>query len=37
MNEETRDKVDNHGVLGITVQSVDSEVSEAYGVRKAFL
>ena len=29
MNEETRDKVDNHGVLGITVKSVDSEVSEA--------
>ena len=35
MNEETRDKVDNHGVLGITVKSVDSEVSEAYGVPEA--
>ena len=37
MNEETRDKVDNHGVLGITVQSVDSEVSEAYGVPEGVL
>ena len=37
MNEETRDKVDNHGVLEITVQSVDSEVSEAYGVPEGVL
>ena len=37
MNEETRDKVDNHGVLGITAQSVDSEVSEAYGVPEGVL
>lgn len=37
MNEETRDKVDNHGVLGITVQSVDSEVSEAYSVPEGVL
>lgn len=37
MNEETRDKVDNHGVLGITVQSGDSEVSEAYGVPEGVL
>ena len=37
MNEETRDKVDNHGVLGITVQSVDSEVSEAYAVPEGVL
>lgn len=37
MNEETRDKVDNHGVLGITGQSVDSEVSEAYGVPEGVL
>lgn len=37
MNEETRDKVDNHGVLGITVQSVDSEVIEAYGVPEGVL
>ena len=37
MNEETRDKVDNHGVLGITVQSVDSAVSEAYGVPEGVL
>lgn len=37
MNEETRDKVDNHGVLGITVQSVDSEVCEAYGVPEGVL
>lgn len=37
MNEETRDKVDNHGVLGITVQSVDSEVNEAYGVPEGVL
>ncbi len=25
MNEETRDKVEDHGVLGITVQTVDSD------------
>ena len=37
MNEETRDKVDNHGVLGITVRSVDSAVSEAYGVPEGVL
>ena len=37
MNEENRDKVDNHGVLGITVRSVDSEVSEAYGVPEGVL
>ena len=37
MNEETRDKVDNHGVLGITVRCVDSEVSEAYGVPEGVL
>ena len=37
MNEETRDKVDNHGVLGITVQSVDSAVIEAYGVPEGVL
>ena len=37
MNEETRDKVDNNGVLGITVQSVDSAVSEAYGVPEGVL
>ena len=37
MNEETRDKVDNHGVLGITVESVDSAVSEAYGVPEGVL
>jgi len=37
MNEETRDKVDNHGVLGSTVQSVDSAVSEAYGVPEGVL
>lgn len=37
MNEETRDKVDNHGVLGITVHSVDSAVSEAYGVPEGVL
>ena len=37
MNGETRDKVDNHGVLGITVQSVDSAVSEAPRCSKAFL
>ena len=28
MNEETRDKVEDHGVLGITVQTVDSAVTE---------
>ena len=37
MNEETRDKVEDHGVLGITVQTVDSDVSEAYGVPEGVL
>lgn len=37
MNEETRDKVEDHGVLGITVQTVDSTVTEAYGVPEGVL
>lgn len=37
MNEETRDKVDNHGVLGITVQTVSEEAVEAYGVPEGVL
>lgn len=37
MNEETRDKVEDHGVLGITVQTVSSDVSEAYGVPEGVL
>ena len=37
MNEETRDKVEDHGVLGITVQTVDSVVTEAYGVPEGVL
>ena len=37
MNEETRDKVEDHGVLGITVQTVADEVSEAYGVPEGVL
>ena len=37
MNEETRDKVEDHGVLGITVQTVDSAVTEAYGVPEGVL
>lgn len=37
MNEETRDKVEDHGVLGITGQTVDSAVTEAYGVPEGVL
>ena len=37
MNEETRDKVEDHGVLGITVQTVSDEVIEAYGVPEGVL
>lgn len=37
MNEETRDKVEDHGVLGITVQTGDSAVTEAYGVPEGVL
>ena len=37
MNEETRDKVEDHGVLGITVQTVSDEVPEAYGVPEGVL
>ena len=37
MNEETRDKVEDHGVLGITVQTVDRAVTEAYGVPEGVL
>ena len=37
MNEETRDKVEDHGVLGITVHTVDSAVTEAYGVPEGVL
>ena len=37
MNEETRDKVEDHSVLGITVQTVDSAVTEAYGVPEGVL
>ena len=37
MNEETRDKVEDHGVLGITVHTVSDEVTEAYGVPEGVL
>ena len=37
MNEETRDKVDNHGILGITVQTVSDEASEVYGIPEGVL
>ena len=37
MNEETSDKVEDHGVLGIIVQTVDSAVTEAYGVPEGVL
>ena len=37
MNEETRDKVEDPGVLGIIVQTVDSAVTEAYGVPEGVL
>ncbi len=37
MNETPRDKVDNHGVLGITGMSVSEEAAKYYGVQRAFL
>ena len=37
MNEETRDKVENHGVLGITVSTVSDEASEVYGIPEGVL
>ena len=37
MNEETRDKVDDHGVLGVTVSTVSDEASEVYGVPEGVL
>ena len=37
MNQETRDKVENHGVLGITVSTVSDEASEVYGVPEGVL
>ena len=37
MNEETRDKVDDHGVLGVTVSTVSDEASQVYGVPEGVL
>ena len=37
MNETPRDKVDNHGVLGITGRSVSDEASQYYGVPEGVL
>lgn len=37
MNETPRDKVDNHGVLGITGMSVSDEASQYYGVPEGVL
>ena len=37
MNETPRDKVDNHGVLGITSMSVSDEASQYYGVPEGVL
>lgn len=37
MNETPRDKVDNHGVLGITGKTVSDEASEDYGVPEGVL
>lgn len=37
MNETPRDKVDNHGVLGITGKSVSDEASQYYGVPEGVL
>ena len=37
MNEETRDKVEDHGVLGVTVSTVSDEASEVYGVPEGVL
>lgn len=37
MNETPRDKVDNHGVLGITGRSVSEEAAKYYGVPEGVL
>lgn len=37
MNETPRDKVDNHGVLGITGMSVSEEAAKYYGVPEGVL
>ena len=37
MNETPRDKVDNHGVLGITGMTVSDEASQYYGVPEGVL
>ena len=37
MNETPRDKVDNHGVLGITGMSVSDEASQYYGIPEGVL
>ena len=37
LNETPRDKVDNHGVLGITGMSVSDEASQYYGVPEGVL
>ncbi len=37
MNEETRDRVEDHGVLGITVSTVSDEASEVYGIPEGVL
>ena len=37
MNGETRDRVEEHGVLGITVSTVSDEASEVYGIPEGVL
>ena len=37
MNETPRDKVDNHGVLGITGMTVSDEASQYYGIPEGVL
>ena len=37
MNETPRDKVDNHGVLGITGRTVSDEASQYYGIPEGVL
>ena len=37
MNEETRDRVEDHGVLGITVSTVSDEASEVYDIPEGVL
>ena len=37
MNAKARDKVDNHGILGITGSTVSTEAVQIYGIPQVYL